>query len=334
MDGPPHATNTMAVSERQRRRMCVLLASLCASVAHAQQYPVRPVKIIVGLTAGGGVDVVSRIIAQKLGDSTGQSFVVDNRTGAGGNIAFELVAKSEPDGYTLLNSSPGIVTNPTLYAKVNYKINDFAAVSLIGKAPLVLVVHPSLPSHTLAELVTLAKQKPGAIRYGSGGAGGTAHLAAEVLRTMVGIDFLHVPYKGGPQALHDVIGGQLDMTILPFPETMPQIRAARVRALAQTGDTRSAMAADIPTFSEAGVKGYSVTTWYVLFAPARTPPEVINKLNDEIVKALKLPDVQERLKVAGVGDIVGSSPAFADKFVRSEFTRWEKVIRAAGAKAD
>ena len=136
MDGPPHTTNTMAVSERQRRRMCVLLASLCASVAHAQ-YPVRPVKIIVGLTAGGGVDVVSRIIAQKLGDSTGQSFVVDNRTGAGGNIAFELAAKSEPDGYTLLNSSPGIVTNPTLYAKVNYKIDDFAAVSLIGKAPLV-----------------------------------------------------------------------------------------------------------------------------------------------------------------------------------------------------
>ena len=310
-----------------------LLGSLPAAT-HAQSYPTRPVRIIVGLTAGGGVDVVSRILAQKLGESTGQPFVVDNRTGAGGNIAFEFVAKSEPDGYTLLSSATGVVINPTLYRKVNYRIDDLAAVSLIGKAPLVLVVHPSLPVHSTAGLVKLAKAKPGSIRYASGGAGGTAHLAVEVLRMMAGIDLVHVPYKGGPQALHDVIAGQVEMTILPFPETLPQVRANRVRALAQTGDMRSSAAPDIPTFAESGIKGYSVTTWYVFFGPARMNVEIANKLSMEIARALKLSDVQERLKVAGVGEIIGSTPGEAAQFVRAEFARWEKVIRASGARAD
>jgi tripartite-type tricarboxylate transporter receptor subunit TctC len=310
------------------------LASWLATATHAQPYPLRPVKIIVGITAGGGIDTVSRILAQKLGESMGQSFVVDNRTGAGGNIAFELVAKSEPDGYTLLSSAPSVVINPSLYRKVNYRIDDLAAVSLIGKAPLVLVVHPSLPVHSTADLIKLAKTKPGSVRYASGGAGGTAHLAAEVLRTMAGIDLMHVPYKGGPQALHDVIAGQVEMTILPFPETLPQVRANRVRALAQTGDMRSPAAPDIPTFAESGVKGYSVTTWYVFFGPARLSVAITNKLSQELGRALKLADVQERLKVAGVGEIIGSTPYEAAQFVRAEFVRWEKVIQASGAKAD
>lgn len=189
-----------------------LIAGLVAN-AQAQTYPSRPVKIVIPFTAGGGADVVARILAQKLGASVGQGFVVDNRPGAGGNIAFELVARAEPDGYTLLNSTPGIVINPTLYRKVSYKIEDFVAISLIGKAPLLIVVHPSLPVRSVADLVKLAKAKPGSIRFSSAGTGSSSHLASEVFRMMAGIDMVHVPYKGGPQALQDVISGQVEMKI-------------------------------------------------------------------------------------------------------------------------
>ena len=318
------------------RFAAIALPLSCAlpAATYAQSYPVKPVKIVVGLTAGGGIDTVSRILAQKLGASTGQSFIVDNRVGAGGNIAFEFVAKSEPDGYTLLNTASSFVINPVLYRKVNYRIDDFTAVTLVGKAPLVLVVHPSLPAHSVADLVRLARAKPGSIRYSSGGAGGTAHLASEVLRAMANIDIVHVPYKGGPQALHDVIAGQVEMTILPFPETLPQVHARRVRALAQTGEKRSPLASEIPTLDEAGIKGYAVTTWYVILGPAGMPAAVTNKLNGEIVQALKAGDVQERLKTAGVGEIIGSTPEQAMTFVRAESSRWEKIIRDAGIRAD
>ena len=313
--------------------MLSLLSAIPLST-HAQSYPAKPVKIIVGLTAGGGIDTVSRILAQKLGVSTGQSFIVDNRVGAGGNLAFEFVAKSEPDGYTLLNTASSFVVNPSLYRKVNYRIDDFAAIALVGKAPFLLVVHPSLPAQTVADLLKLARAKPGSIRYASGGAGGTTHLASEVFRAMANIEILHVPYKGGPQALHDVIGGQVEMTILPFAETLPQVHARRVRALAQTGEKRSPLAPEIPTLDEAGVRGYAVTTWYVILGPAGMPAAVVNKLNGEIVQALKAVDVQERLRAAGVGEIIGSTPAQAMTFVRAEFSRWEKIIRSAGIKAD
>ena len=313
--------------------MLSLLSAIPLST-HAQSYPAKPVKIIVGLTAGGGIDTVSRILAQKLGVSTGQSFIVDNRVGAGGNLAFEFVAKSEPDGYTLLNTASSFVVNPSLYRKVNYRIDDFAAVTLVGKAPFLLVVHPSLPAQTLADLLKLARAKPGSIRYASGSAGGTTHLASEVLRAMANIEIMHVPYKGGPQALHDVIAGQVEMTILPFAETLPQVHARRVRALAQTGEKRSPLAPEIPTLDEAGVRGYAVTTWYVILGPAAMPAAVVNKLNAEIVQALKAADVQERLKTAGVSEIIGSTPEQAMTFVRAEFSRWEKIMRTAGSKAE
>jgi len=314
--------------------LCAALATWVQGEARAQAYPARPVKIVIPFTPGGGSDVVARILAQKIAEATGQSFVADNRPGAGGNIAFEYVAHAEPDGYTILNSTPGIVINPTLYRKVNFKVDDFIAVSLIGKAPLLLVVHPSLPARTVSELVKLAKARPGAIRFASAGTGSSSHLASEVFRTMTGIDLVHVPYKGGPQAMHDVISGQLEMLTLPFPETLPQVRAGRVRALAQTGDKRASNALDIPTMDEAGVKGYSVTTWYVIFGPAGMPAAVVARLHELIVKALKIPEVQERLRVAGVGEIVGSTPEQAAQFVKSEFTRWAQVIQAADAKAD
>ncbi len=313
--------------------LCVLVSGLCAQ-AHAQTYPSKPVRMIIPFTPGGGSDVVGRVLAQKLGETTGQNFIIDNRPGAGGNIAFEYVAKSEPDGYTILNGTPGIVINPNLFRKVNYKIEDFTAVSLIGKAPLLIAVHPSLPVHSIADLVKLAKAKPGAIRYGSPGAGSSSHLASEVFRMMAGIDLVHVPYKGGPQVLQDVISGQIEMTSLPLTESLPQARANRVRALAQTGEKRSSIAPDIPTVDEAGLKGYAVTTWYVIFGPAGMPGDVLKKLHAEFINALKSADVQERLKSVGVGDIIGSTPEQAAQFVKAESVRWAEVIRASGAKAD
>ena len=318
---------------------CLALAAAGSIVAavpdttYAQAYPRKPVRIIIPFSAGGGVDTVARVLAQKLGESTRQGFVVDNRPGASGNIAFEFVAKSEPDGYTLLATTPSIVINPTAYGKVAYKVEDFVPISLLGRAALLMVAHPSLPAQSIPELVKLAKAKPGAIRYGSGIAT-TPHLAIEMLRMMAGIELLHVPYKGGPPALHDVMSGQIELTVLAFAETLPQVRAKRVKALAQTGDTRSPLAPDIPTVHESGIKGYSATTWYVVFAPARTPSDVITKLHAELVTALKLPDVQERLKLAGVGEIIGSTPEQAAQFVKSEATRYEKVIRVSGAKIE
>ena len=311
-----------------------IFVCVIAFEAGAQTWPAKPVRIVIPFTPGGGSDSVGRIIAQKLGEITSQSFVVENRPGAGGNIAFEFVAKSDADGYTLLNSPVGVVTNPSLFSKVNYRIEDFAAVTQIGEAPLLVVVNPSLPVRSLAEFIKLAKARPGEVRFGSSGTGSSSHLASEVLRMMGGINIIHIPYKGGPQSIHDVIGGQVEMTTLPMPESLPQVRANRVRALGQTGIKRSSIAPDIPTLDEGGLKGYSVVTWYVFMVPAKTPPAIIGRIHAELEKALKFPDVQERLKAAGVTEIVSAGPEQASQFIKSEYARWAKVIQASGAKAD
>jgi len=311
-----------------------IFVGVIAFEAGAQTWPAKPVRIVIPFTPGGGSDSVGRIIAQKLGEITSQSFVVENRPGAGGNIAFEFVAKSDADGYTLLNSPVGVVTNPSLFSKVNYRIEDFAAVTQIGEAPLLVVVNPSLPVRSLAEFIKLAKARPGEVRFGSSGTGSSSHLASEVLRMMGGINIIHIPYKGGPQSIHDVIGGQVEMTTLPMPESLPQVRANRVRALGQTGIKRSSIAPDIPTLDEGGLKGYSVVTWYVFMVPAKTPPAIIGRIHAELEKALKFPDVQERLKAAGVTEIVSAGPEQASQFIKSEYARWAKVIQASGAKAD
>jgi len=313
--------------------LALVTAIACMGV-HAQTWPSRQVRIIIPFTAGGGVDTVSRILADKLGATTGQSFVVDNRPGAGGNIAMELVAKAGPDGYTLLSGTVTIAINPTLYSKVNYKIEDFVAVTEVGEAPLLLAVNPSLPVRSLADLVKLAKARPGEVHFGSPGTGSGGHLASELFRIMAGLDMIHVPYKGALQALHDVIGGQIEMVISTIPAILPQVRAGRVRALGQTGLKRSPNAPDIPTLDEGGIKGYTVAVWYIIFAPAKTPLPIINRIYAELAKVLKLPDVQERLKAAGVDEIVGAGPKQAAEFVKSEHARWAKVIQATGAKAD
>ncbi len=311
----------------------IFFGLLGAGIAFAQSYPAKPVRMLVAFPAGGSADIVARVLAQKLSEAIGQQIIVDNRPGAGGNLAFEALAKAEPDGYTILNSTPGIVINPSLYRKVSFKIEDFVAISLVGEAPLLIMAHPSLPANTIPELVKLAKAKPGAIRYASAGNGSSSHLASEVFRMMAGIDMLHVPYKGGGPALQDVIGGQVEITSLPIAESMPLVRAKRVKAIGQTGSKRSLIAPEVATLDESGVKGYSVTTWYVLFGPAKMPPEIVARLHAELEKLLKRADTQEKFKEVGV-DIIGTNPAQAAAFVKSEFEKWAKLIQASGAKVD
>lgn len=296
-------------------------------------YPDKAVRIVVPLTAGGGTDTVARIVARRMSDSTGQPFVIDNRPGAGGNIAFEAVAGARPDGHTLLLTSSGLAVNASLYRKVPYRISGFTPVTLIGKAPLVMVLHPSVPARTVAEMTAIAKRKPGALRYGSP-TGVAGHLAMELYRQIAGIDVQHVPYKGAGQVLVDVASGQIELAVNSIAATMPLVRAGRLRALAQTGGKRSPVAPDVPTMQEAGIRGYEVTTWYMLVGPAGLPADVVRTLHAEAVKALEQPDVQKQLGDAGVDERIGSTPADAARFLQSEYERWAKVIRAANIVLD
>ena len=308
-------------------------AALICAGAFAQAFPVKPVRMLVAFPTGGSADIVARLLAQRLSEQFGQNVVVENRPGAGGNLAFSALAKADGDGYTIINSTPGIVINPHLYRRVEFRIEDFVAISHVGEAPLLVMAHPSFPANSLAELVKLAKAKPGMIRYASAGNGSSSHLASEVMRMMAGIDLLHVPYKGGGPAFQDVMGGQVELTTLPIAESLPNVRAKRVKAIAQTGSTRSHMAPDVPTLGESGLKGYNVTTWYVVFAPVKTPREIVSRIHGEIDRALKTPELQDKLKGVGV-TVVNSTPAEAAAFVRAEYDKWAKVIQQSGAKLD
>jgi tripartite-type tricarboxylate transporter receptor subunit TctC len=313
--------------------LSAIFAVLICGSAYPQTYPAKPVRMLVAFPTGGSADIVARLLAQRLSEQAGVNFFVENRPGAGGNLAFGALAKAEPDGYTIINSTPGIVINPHLYRKVDFRIEDFVAISRVGEAPLLVMAHPSFPANSLSELVKLARSKPGSIRYASAGNGSSSHLASEVMRMMAGIDLVHVPYKGGGAAFQDVIGGQVELTTLPIAESLPNVKARRVKALAQTGRTRSHMAPDVPTLAEAGLKGYEVTTWYVVFAPVKTSKEIVSRLHAEIDKALRTPELQDRLKGVGV-TIVNAGPAEAAAFVKNEYDKWAKVIQQSGAKLD
>lgn len=302
--------------------------------ASAQGYPNRPVKVLVAFPAGGSADIVARIVTEKLTEQLNQSFVVENRTGAGGNIAFEAASKADPDGYTLMLSTPGVVINPTLYKRTaRFSPDDFVGIYIIGEAPLLMMVNPNVKANTLGEFIALAKSKPGAIRYASAGSGSSSHLATEVLRSMAGLDMVHVPYRGGGPAFQDVVAGNVDMTSLPIAEGMSMVASGRVRALAQTGTRRSASAPEVPTVAEAGVPGYNVTTWYVLLTPAKTPPEIVALLAKEMEKAVTSPELQERLRRSGV-DVIGAGPTQAATFMKEEFTKYAKLLQAAGVQLD
>ena len=299
----------------------------------AQDYPSRPIRVVVAFPAGGSADIVARMVTDAVSKKSGYNFVVENRTGAGGNIAFDSVAAATPDGYTLLFSTPGIAINPSLYRKVNFSQKDFTPITLVGESPLVVMVRPSLPSKTLSELVQASKVKPDAIRFASSGNGSSSHLAADVLRTMSGMQYLHVPYRGGAAAMTDLMGGRVDMTVLPIAESMPYVQDKRLRALGQTGSKRSSIAPDIPTIAEAGIKDYAVTTWYMLLGPANLPKPIVDSLYKQFNQTIKSPEVRKSLEARGV-DVMDADPATTIKFLNDQSKSWAKAIQASGTKID
>ena len=310
------------------RTVIALMVMACAlPAAHAQNYPSRVVRIVVPIAAGGATDILSRMIAQRLYESWGQVVQVDNRPGASGIIGSEIVAKSLPDGHTLLMAFTSHVTNPSLQPRLPYDtLNDFAPVSMIAVVPSVLLVHPSLPARSVRELIAFAKPRPGELNYGSSGTGTATHLAALLFSSMTGVIMEHVPYRGGAPAFYDLLSGRVSLMFGNMASGMPHIRSGRLRALAVTSPGRSRVLPQLPTMAEAGLPGFAAMAWFALLAPARTSGTVINKLNAEIVVTLQQPDIRERLEALGV-EVRPSSPAELDDYIRAEMAKWGKIIR-------
>ena len=311
-----------------------LLACL-ASAAWPQAYPNHPIRLVVPFPAGGTTDILARDAAPKLTEALGQSVVVDNRPGAGGNIGADLVAKSQPDGYTLLMGTVGThAINPSLYAKMPYDhIKDFVPVVLVAGVPNVLVVNPSLPVNSVADLIKLAKSKPGSINFASSGNGTSIHLSGELFKTMAGVDMMHVPYKGSAPALTDLIGGQVQVMFDNLPSSLPQIKAGKLRAIAVTSLKRSPALPDVPTINESGLPGFEASSWFGVLAPAGTPPGVVARINAEINKWLQSPEGKEQLLAQGAQAAGGTPEQFA-AHIRAETDKWAKVVKASGAKVD
>jgi len=310
----------------------IALVLFVASFGARAAYPDHPIKVIHGFAAGGGADILLRTIIPAISENLGQQIIVEYRPGAGGNLAMEAVAKAAPDGYTLLMGTPGLATNRSLYAGLSFDpLRDFAPISLVGTVPNVLVVDPALPVNSVADLVALAKRKPGSLNYASPGVGTSLHLAGELFKLDTGTDVLHVAYKGGSQAQTDVMGGQVQFMFNVLPSALPQIQAGTLRALAVTGRTRSESLPNVPTMIEAGVPGYTALTWNGLLAPAGTPPDVIARLDDAIVKAMRSPAMKELLAKIGQ-DPAWSTPEEFAAFLREETAKWSKVIAASGIK--
>ena len=310
----------------------LLLTALLAPVASAQDYPARPVKIVVPFGAGGPTDVFARATADELGKSLHQAFVMENRPGAGSVIGTETVAKSPADGYTLLMVSGTQAVNETLIAKKSYDLSkDFTAIAPLMRTDLVLVVHPSVPVKNLAELIALAKAKPGTLNYGSSGIGSNYHMAGELLRNITGIDIVHVPYKGSTGARNDILGGQVQMMFDSVPTMAPLIQAGTVRAIATSGKTRSAILPDVPTLDEAGAPGYEASLWTGLVAPRGTPQPVIDLLSRDINRIIARPDISSAWEKLGAHPMSMTPPEF-DAYIAAETVKWAKVIKANNIK--
>jgi len=310
------------------------LAAASVNAISADNYPSKPVRLVVPFAPGGGNDIAARFVAQRLTESFGESAVVDNRAGAGSTIGTDIVAKSVPDGYTLLVVHNAIAINQTLYPKLPYDtVRDFAQVAMIGATTNTLVVNPGVPARSTKELISLAKAKPGSLNYASTGAGGTAHLAMEYFRLETGTNLTHIPYKGTAPGLTDVVANQVQVMISALPGSVPFINSKRVIALATTGEKRSAFLPELPTLSESGVPGYQFDTWYGLHAPAKVPREIINKLNAEIVKALSRPEAKDQLFKQGLEVLIATPEEFT-KFVRAEVAKMGRIIKASGAKPE
>jgi tripartite-type tricarboxylate transporter receptor subunit TctC len=316
-----------------------ILAACCAllfgGAAMAEPYPSHPVKIVVPYPAGGSNDIIARILAQKLTERNGQPFLVENRGGASGNIGAEAVASSDPDGYTLLlTAPPPLTTNTALYKNLKFDPSRaFAPVSLVASVPIVLVVHPSVAARTVKELVALAKAKPGTLDFGSSGNGSTNHLAGELLKSMTGIDIVHVPYKGAAPAMNDLIGGHIPMMFDNMPAVLPQVQSHVINAIAVAGANRASAMPDVPTVAESGVSGFEASSWFGLVAPAKTPAPVLAKLEGEVEAVLKMPEVQKRLTELGAEPGTISGDAFG-KYLADETVKWAKIIRASSVTMD
>ena len=310
-----------------------VLVVVSAGVASAQTYPSRPIRWVAPFPPGGTTDIVARIVAERLTEALGQQVSLDNRPGAGGNIAAEIVAKAPPDGYTVLTGFPGLAINPSLYAKMSYDpLKDLAPVILISSAPLLMVVHPALPAKTVKELIALAKRRPGELLFPSAGNGSSSHLGGELFKASAGIDIQHVPYKGSMQGMVDLISGRMQLMVNPLPEMIPFVESGKLRAIAVTGLNRSAVMPDLPTVAET-LPGFEVTTWNGLMAPAATPKDIIAKLNTEVVKLLKVPATAKRMNEIGL-DTIASTPEQFAEHLRKETVKWAKVVKAAGARID
>jgi len=308
---------------------------LACAGALAQGWPEKPVRFVVGFTPGGPSDILARALGQKLAESWGQQVVIENRPGAGGNIAAELVARSAPDGNTwLLGNNSILATNQSLYAKLGYDpVKDFAPVALVAIQPNILVVNPGVPVSSVQELIALAKAKPGTLNYASSGSGAAAHLAGELFKAMTGVQMLHIPYKGAQPALTDVIAGQAQLMFATSASVIPYIKAGRLRALAVTTAKRSGVVPELPTLSESGVPGFEAVTWHGVVVPSATPGRLVERLNADIVRVLRMRDLRERFESLGAELATGTPRDFAE-YIAREIPKWAKVVKDSGARAD
>lgn len=307
-------------------------AVIGGACAHAQNYPVKPVRFVVGFPPGGTNDLVTRALAQKLSEQMGRQFVVENRAGANTAIASEtFVRTAAPDGYTIMLNAPGHAVNPSLM-KLNFdSVRDFAFITVAAEATQLVVTHPSFPPRTVKDIIAFSRARPGEINYGSPGVGSTIHMSAELFQFMTGVKWVHIPYKGTGPALVDMIAGHFSLYFGNIPGVIDFARQGRLRAIAVTGAARSPVVPHLPTVAESGVPGFEVTSWYGVSAPAKTPREIVERLNSEILRGLKAADMQARFKDLGV-DVIGNSPEQATAYVQNEIAKWGKVIKAAGIK--
>ena len=316
-----------------RAACCFVLLTIPA--ANAQEYPAKAIRFVVPFPAGGPLDISARVIGQKLTEVWKQPVIIDNRPGAGGNIGADNVAKSTPDGYSILMGAVSThAINPNLYAKMPYDaLRDFAPITLVTTVPNVLVVHPIVPAKNVRELIALARSRPGQLNFASGSTGSTGHLAGELFKTMARVDMVHVPYKGAAPAVTDLVAGHVSLMFDNLASALPQIKAGRTRALAVTTLARSAMVPDLPTIDEAGLKGFDLSTWFGVFAPAGVPPSILGALHREITRALDAADLRSRLTAIGAQPTPNTPEAFA-AFIKAEHAKYAQVIKASGARVD
>jgi tripartite-type tricarboxylate transporter receptor subunit TctC len=322
------------LSRLGRIALLAIAWGMLTAPAWAQHYPDHPIKLIVPVPPAGGVDILARAIGQKMSVSMGVPVVVDNRAGASAAIGTEVLAKSRPDGYTIMMGYSAHATNPIFNPGLPYDTKkDFAAIAHVGYIPLILVVPASSPASSVKDLIALAKAKPGELQFASGGAGAGAHLSGELLKITAGVDIIHVPYKGNAPALNDLLGGHVTMMFDTINTALPHVRVGTLKALAVTSSKRSQLAPDVPTMTEAGLPGFEISAWYVVFAPANTPKDIMQRLNAEVNKAVKDPELRATLGVQGV-ELTGGTAEEADAFVNSEIERWARIIKTKGLKGN